>query len=252
MNAGHTRRMSSATLLILTCLLILLLWWSALFFHRLKLTAEVGSKSWSLGFFLPLAFPLMALMFAGTGLLTHFESLPPPMMVFLLFLLFLTFAISRTPIVQAVTKSLRIETLILFQGFRILPEIVIALAVDEGLAPLQLSWRGWNLDLYFAVIAILVAVVLKLKPAWPRQQAPAKTLIGATQILGILSLFNIAFIALASWPSPLREMIGVFAKMKTNEWVGHFPYVLLPSCLVMAALMGHLLLAKKINSLLLD
>jgi len=121
-----------------------------------------------------------------------------------------------------------------FQGFRLLAELVIYFAWEAGIAPIQLSFHGYNFDILVALAALNIAFIPKLhqnlKVVW------------AWNIFGILSLLNIAFIAATSMSTPLL----LFMQDPDNTWVIYPPFILLPGVLVVAAILGHALLTQKL------
>ena len=61
-------------------------------------------------------------------------------------------------------------------------------------------------------------------------------------VLGTALLATIVAIVILSAPLPIR----VFTEGPTNVWVTRFPGVWLPAVLVQAALLGHLLVFRKL------
>jgi hypothetical protein len=70
-------------------------------------------------------------------------------------------------------------------------------------------------------------------------------LIKPTQTLGSLQLLAIIAIAMASLP---RFHVFGSEPQHLNTWVAYFPFVWLPAGLVSAALLGHLLLWRRLLS----
>ena len=62
-------------------------------------------------------------------------------------------------------------------------------------------------------------------------------------VIGLGLLINIVSIAIMSFPGPMRRFDG-----PPNTWVATLPFVWLPTMMVMAALLGHLLLARRLLS----
>lgn len=208
-----------------------LLWWAQLVFRRTQLIRETSGASWALGFLLPLPFFAIPLSVARLGLISDFSRLPPPGFLFLVFMFVLTYAVSRAPIVRAAASALGVSGLVLFQAFRFIPEFAIAAGVRQGIAPSQLGFGGWNFDVYYATLALVLGSLMKWRPDRFANVRFAVT----AQALGIASLCVILFIAVTSFPTPLQ----LFPPSQGNEWVVHEPYVLLPGFMVSAAIMGH-------------
>jgi hypothetical protein len=66
--------------------------------------------------------------------------------------------------------------------------------------------------------------------------------IWAWNLLGLGLLINIVTIAILSMPTPMRRFEG-----PANVFVATFPYVWLPTVMVSAALLGHLLVARRLT-----
>jgi hypothetical protein len=107
-------------------------------------------------------------------------------------------------------------------------------AASEGLMPVQMSYSGFNFDIVTGASAALVALAL-----WTgrggRRLAFAWNALGSTLLLVIVS------IAVASMP-----MLQAFGPERENRWIAYFPYVWLPTILVPAALLGHVLVWRKL------
>ncbi len=178
---------------------------------------------------------LVDLGLARAGVLSRFDSMPPRFAPFFLFnVLGLSFAVAFSPLGTLVARFTPVWGLVAFQAFRVLAELTIFTGVHEGRAPVQLSFEGYNFDIVTAVSAAVLGVYLR------GRSAPRVAL--AWNVMGCGFLAAIAFIAMASMPSPLR----LFHGEPSNAWVTTAPYVLLPGVLVVAALTGHLLLFRKL------
>lgn len=174
--------------------------------------------------------------FAYSGVLGRFDLRPPPMMIFFFVgVVGGSFAIAFSPLGALLAAKLSFAALVGFQAFRILAELTIFAAVKEGIAPVQMSFEGYNFDILTALTAIALGLYLR-KHERSRWVLP-------WNIMGIVFLVIIAFIALTSFPLPIR----IFMNEPSNEWVSTFPYVLLPGVLVVAALTGHLLVFRKLR-----
>jgi hypothetical protein len=60
---------------------------------------------------------------------------------------------------------------------------------------------------------------------------------------GTLLLVNILTIAVLSTPTPVR----VFHNEPANEWIAHAPWVWLPTVFVVAAIIGHVLVFRRLR-----
>jgi hypothetical protein len=121
--------------------------------------------------------------------------------------------------------------LIGFQSFRILVELLIHQAVVESVAPPQMTWTGLNLDILSGITALALLPFIGRLPRWA-------LLIWNTLGLGLL-LWVIG-VAMLSFPVAWQQL------SPANIWVAHFPFFWLPSIMVFAAILGHLVLYRKL------
>jgi len=171
-----------------------------------------------------------------SGFFAH-EGLPPRVLVLLLPTvgLPLLFGLSRTGALLANTP---VWLLIAFHGFRLPLELVMHQAAAEGVMPPQMTFTGMNFDITTGVTALLVGALAA------RGWAPRWLLLG-WNTLGTLLLVVIVTIAVASLPA-----FAAFGREpeRLNTWVGYFPFVWLPAGLVSAAVLGHVLLWRRLLS----
>jgi hypothetical protein len=99
----------------------------------------------------------------------------------------------------------------------------------------QMSYSGWNFDIVTGVTAILVAGLLLAgrMPLWG---------VRLWNVLGLVLLANILIIAMLSTPLPFR----VFTSEPANVWITRAPFVWLPMVLVMTAMVGHVVLLRRL------
>lgn len=132
-------------------------------------------------------------------------------------------------------SELPLRVLVGFQAFRIVVEILIHTAADEGIAPYELTWEGLNLDIITGVSAALLAAVADRVPpvvlhAWNLVTAG---------ILGVVLLT-----AFATMPGPTNVMPST----PPNVWITTFPFIWLPAVLVLSAFACHIVLARRLLS----
>ena len=172
-----------------------------------------------------------------SGFLTQFEAMPPHLLLLMVPTIGLPLMLARSSIGTALAKA-PLELLIGFQAFRFPLELVMHQAALEGTMPTQMSYTGSNFDIASGVSAILVALLAA------KQRAP-RWLLFAWNALGTLLLLNILGIAVLSLPT-----FAVFGRgpERLNTWVAYFPFVWLPAGLVSAAVLGHVLLWRRLWS----
>jgi hypothetical protein len=230
---------SAATILSATSLLLSMLWVVACYTATAGMEAETQQKLR----FRAVAFLFSWLIFLGilgqTGYLTDFSSLPPPFFLFIGIILVSATLLGFSKLGKALIDTYDLRWLVAFQSFRILAEWALIQAYKEGVAPLQMTWGGLNLDVLSGLTA-LAFIFWKRPPVW---------LIVTWNIVAFALLINVVAIGMLSAPTPFR----IFMDGPSTAWVSYFPYILLPGVLVFAALLGHILLFRalfRINTLL--
>lgn len=173
---------------------------------------------------------------AASGRLS-FDSAPPTMLLLFAAIFALAIWLARSRLGERLALGLPLAVLVGFQGFRIAVELLLHRAYAEGLMPVQMSYSGWNFDIVSGATAIAVAALIAAGRA-------SRRLVAAWNWLGLALLANILTIALLSAPTPLRT----FHDEPANVWVTRAPFVWLPAVMVLAALVGHLLLFRRLRA----
>lgn len=174
----------------------------------------------------------VSLAAGASGKLSKFDRLPPPMAGFFVLIIGAAFGIAFSRFGTLLVKHTPMSWLIGFQGFRILAEAVIYAGLREGIAPVQMSFEGYNFDIVTGVSAPIVMALLRKRDN--------RALAYAWNLFGVAALTAIAFIAFTSMPLPIR----IFDEL--NLWVTRAPHVMLPGVLVLAAITGHILAFRKL------
>lgn len=171
---------------------------------------------------------------ASAGVLRQGNHVPPPLMplVAITLAITLTLALSRTG--RSMAERHSFAMLVGAQAFRLPLELVMHHAATTGLMPVQMSYSGFNFDILTGITAIPVAWLAS------RNRAP-RWLIVAWNTLGCVLLATIVSIAIVSLPG-----IQAFGPDRVNTWVADAPYVWLPGVLVPCALLGHVLVWRKL------
>jgi hypothetical protein len=171
---------------------------------------------------------------AAAGLL-EFGRLPPPLMVLIIPALVGVFLLAWSRVGTRLAHGLPLWVLVGYQSFRIAVEFLLHRAHVEGLAPVQLTYLGRNFDVITGVSALLLAV-------WLMTGRQGRTVLLGWNVVGLALLANVFITALLSAPTPLQ----VFHEPPPNVWVAYFPFVWLPAVMVTAALLGHLLVFRRL------
>jgi hypothetical protein len=173
---------------------------------------------------------------AASGVLAS-DGLPPRMLLLLPPLIALPVWIARSPL-GARLAGMPVAWLVAFHAFRLPLELVMHAAAAEGTMPAQMTYTGYNLDIVTGATAVVVGGL-----AWAGR-APRGLLV-AWNALGTALLAAIVAISVASLPA-FRAFGDEPAAV--NSWVAHPPFHLLPAVLVASALLGHLVLWRRLAS----
>ncbi len=180
---------------------------------------------------------------ARAGLLADATSRPPPFVVLPVSMVLGVVWLFRSRVGVLLARSTPMVVLVALQSFRLPLELVMHRAATEGVMPVQMTFGvlhgalGRNYDLVTGATALLLAVALRERPM-PR------ALVLAWNVLGTALLVNVVTVAIAS--TPVVAAFGT-APSELNTWVLYPPFVWLPAVLVPSALLGHLLVFRKLR-----
>ena len=173
---------------------------------------------------------------AAGGLLTRFDTFPPPLLRVVLPTLLITRGVGLSPLARGWIQSWSLASMVAFQSFRLPLELLMHQAAREGVMPVQMSFSGRNFD----IVTGLLALPLSL---WLSRGGRSRAVVWLWNLLGLALLCNVVGVAIASFPGPLR----LFHQEPANLWVTTFPFVWLPTVMVPLALAGHVLIARKLK-----
>lgn len=173
---------------------------------------------------------------ALAGELARVDRTPPLMALMLPLIVALPLGLALSPLGRRLATALPIVSLVGLQSFRLPLELVMHRAGELGIMPVELSYSGYNLDIVTGVGALGLFLAL-------RATRVPRALVWAWNVWGLGCLGVIAWIARSAAP-----MVRAFGDdpRHVNTWVLYFPYVWLPTVLVMVALAGHLVLTRKL------
>jgi hypothetical protein len=193
--------------------------------HRRTMTIGVAVLAWL----------LLTTLLAASGVLRRFDAFPPPFAGLVLAVLALSIGVACSPLGTRLVRGLPLWVLVGFQVFRFPLELLMHEASVVGVMPVQMSYTGQNYDIVTGVTAGLLGWWLARRrvPYW---------IVGAWNVLGFALLVNIVTVAILSTP-----IFQWFGPDRLNTFVTHPPFVWLPAVLVTAALIGHLLVWRKLR-----
>lgn len=173
---------------------------------------------------------------AASGSL-KFGPLPPPLTLVLVPMFVGVITLARSRVGQRLATDVPLAALVGIQVFRLPLESIMHRAYAEGLMPRQMSYSALNFDILTGIGALVVAALLLLQrmPAWG---------VKIWNWGGTLLLLNIIVIALLSTPTPIR----LFQQEPANVWIVDAPFIWLPALFVGYALLGHLLVFRRLRS----
>lgn len=171
---------------------------------------------------------------ARSGVLSDFEAVPPRTALFLMALTGGTVAFAFSPLGARLAQTLPLAALVGVQAFRVPLELVLHRLYVEGVLPVQVTYAGWNYDILTGLLAAVLAVAL-----W--RGAAGLRLVASWNALGLALLAVVVVTAVLSLPTPFQQL------EPSTEAVVTFPLIWLPSVLVMAALLGHLLVIRRLR-----
>lgn len=176
----------------------------------------------------------LCLGLAASGVLGRFELRPPPLVVLMVFAGGGTVALARSAVGKRIARGLPLWLLVAAQGFRLPLELVMHRAASDGTMPVVMSFSGYNFDILSGASALVVAAGL-YRGGWGQRVARV------WNVAGLLLLGTIVVIAVLATP-----VFHAFGPEQLNLWIADPPFVLLPAVLVQFALLGHLLIFRKL------
>ena len=178
----------------------------------------------------------VTLALAASGRLS-FTSRPPTAGVLIVVGVGLAIAVGASRLGARLATGIPLAALIGVQAFRFPLELMLHRAYREGLMPVQMSYSGFNFDILTGLSAIVVALYIA------RRRPNAVAVARIWNAAGIVLLANILTIAVLSTPTPIR----VFHNEPANEWIAHAPWVWLPAVFVVAAIVGHIVIFRRLR-----
>jgi hypothetical protein len=173
---------------------------------------------------------------AGLGLLDRYDPMPAPGLLVVLGVTFCTIALALSRVGERLATGVPLAILVGYQLFRFPLELLLHRLYREGVIPVEMTYSGRNFDIVTGLTAAALAVLIA------RREAP-KALVLAWNCLGLALLVNIVTVAVLATPVAFQ----VFADGPPNRLPSLLPYVWLPTVLVQAALLGHLLVFRALR-----
>lgn len=164
------------------------------------------------------------------------KMLPPPPLFLVGTSFLLAVAITFSSIGARLAR-LPLAALIGFHAFRLPLELILHNWYEEGTLPVQMTYAGHNFDIATGILAIVVG-------AWAMAGRIPRMAVWIFNVVGMVLLATVAFIAILSSPLPFRQ----YANEPQVLLIYHFPFSWIVSIAVASALLGHLVLFRKLLS----
>jgi hypothetical protein len=177
---------------------------------------------------------------AAFGLI-RFDTMPPTIGVVLILVIALAFGLGVSRVGARLAAGIPLALLVGVHAFRLPLELMMHRAYEHGLMPIQMSYSGLNFDILTGILAIVVALLVAAGRAGVRT-------VRTWNLLGILLLVNIVVIAWLSTPTPMQ----LFRQEPANTWIARPPYIWLPTVMVLFAILGHIVVWRRLRGRPLD
>lgn len=179
-------------------------------------------------------FTLLNLTFGIVGasglVIDHFIPFGP-MLFFLIFVFGISFSFSASA--KGLIEKLPVTVLIGFQGFRAPLELILHQWTVTGTIPETMTWTGQNLDIFTGIISVISIPLLE----------KSRKTVFIVNTVGFLLLLNVIRVVIMSSPFPFSWSLEHPLLL-----VAYFPYCMIAPLFVMPALIGHLLVYKKLKT----
>jgi len=176
---------------------------------------------------------------AYSGIISNFDSKPPPFAFVLPVFIVVAFVIGLSKTGKEISATKSFAILVGLQAFRFPLELIMHRAYEIGIMPQYLSYSGYNYDVATGIGAMILGFML-----WRGFSVP-HFVIWVWNIWGIICLIVIAIVAVGG--SPIAAIFGSEPE-NLNTWVAFFPYIWLPMVLVLNAIVAHILVTRKLLS----
>lgn len=172
-----------------------------------------------------------ASIFAALGI---FEAMTIPLIpIFMAALFFTAIRFGATDFGRNIASSFSFAAIVGFQAFRLPLELILHHWAVTGVIPETMTWTGQNMDIIAGASAMLIA------PFANRSLVATRVF----QIIGSALLLNVVRVVAMSLPLPFSWHLE-----NPLQLPFHFPYVLIAPLFIWPAILGHVVLFRKVLS----
>lgn len=180
----------------------------------------------------------LAGVLAATGFYADWDARPPRGLFLMAPTILLPVIVGVSAIGRRLAERLPLAALIGFHAFRLPLELVMHRAAAEGTMPPQMTFTGANFDIVTGALALAILVVYRGRTC-PRPVAHVFSIVGSALLVVI---GGIAVVSLPTFALFGRDPAHL------NTWVASFPFVWLPAGLFASAVLGHVVLWRRLLS----
>jgi hypothetical protein len=174
----------------------------------------------------------------GYGGVVGNTNLPIPGIVLLLAPIILSIAlvIGRSSVGRQLASQIPLSLLIGFQAFRIGVEFTLHRLWELGSVPKIMTFEGGNVEILIGFSAPLIALI-------STRGSGGRRIAFAWNVIGLVSLLNVATRAVLTAPGPLNLIHGE----TLNTALGTFPFTFIPGFMAPLAMMLHVLTFRAVR-----
>jgi hypothetical protein len=166
-------------------------------------------------------------------------TLMPPGIFLLLtpIIAFVAIVLGRSPVGGSLATTIPLAAIFALQSFRVGVELTLSSLHDAGLTTRLLTLAGGNMEILVGLSAPLIAFIAT-------RGAGGRRIALVWNIVGLLSLLNVAMRAVLTAPGPLNV---IHAELP-NVAMGMFPFTFIPGFMAPLAMMLHVLAFRALRA----
>jgi hypothetical protein len=173
-----------------------------------------------------------------SGIVGDPTRMPPGILLLLIpIIAFMAIVLGRSPVGRGLATTIPVAAIFALQTFRVGVELTLSSLHDAGLTTRLLTLAGGNIEILVGLSAPLIALIAT-------RGAVGQRLALVWNIVGLLSLLNVAMRAVLTAPGPLN---AIHAELP-NVAMGMFPFSFIPGFMAPLAMVLHLLAFRALRA----